>query len=444
MKTNCETKFYLAIDLGAGSGRHIVGFKKCGEICQDEVYRFPNAMKEDGASLVWDIEYLFEQIKKGISEAFKKYPKIESLAIDTWGVDYVLMKNDKEILPCYGYRDARMNAVLDEVHNICPFEFLYSKTGIQFEPYNTVYQLYADKKAGRLDKADTFLMMPEYFSYKLTGIMKKEYTDATTTGLVNAKTKEFDSEIIKKLDFKKDIFKQLSQPGEIVGSLSDEVANEVGGQTTVRFCASHDTASAFEGIAFEDDAIFISSGTWSLVGAKLNNPITTAQSLSTNFANEGGVGYIRFLKNITGMWINSKLKDEFKMEFSDMTALAKTSEFSGIFDVNDQSFSAPKSMSQAIKNWFLESGEAEPKTKADYIISAYRSLAYAYKKTIEEIEMVTQKTYTKIYIAGGGAKNEIINAYTKAYTGKDVVALAVEATALGNLKIQMQNTITTV
>ncbi len=437
MKNNNETKFYLAIDLGAGSGRHIVGYVENGVIRQDEVYRFQNAMKEEHGNLVWDIDYLFAEIKKGIKEAFFRYPRIESLAIDTWGVDYVLLKGDKEILPCFGYRDARMDAVLKDVHNITPFEFLYSKTGIQFAPYNSVYQLYADKIACRLDNADTFLMMPEYFSYKLTGKMKKEYTIATTTGLVNAQTKEFDNEIIDKLGFKKCLFKPLSKAGDFVGFLKGEIAKEVGGQTEVRFCASHDTASAFEGIQFEDDAIFISSGTWSLVGAKIASPITSEQSLLANFANEGGVGYIRFLKNITGMWINSNLKEEYNLGFTEMTELAKTSDFLGIFDVNDICFTAPKSMTKAIENWFIAHNQSAPKNRADYILAAYRSLAYAYKNTIAEIEKITNKAYKKVYIAGGGAKNEIINALTQEYTKKEVVALAVEATALGNLKTQI-------
>ena len=216
-------KYYLAIDIGASSGRHIVGYRENGEIKTKEVYRFPNGMDNVDGSLVWNTERLFSEIKRGIKLAHDEFGKIESLSIDTWGVDYVLLSGDREIFPVYAYRDPRMDAVIDEVHSVVPFETLYERTGISFERFNTVYQLYADKKAGRLEGATDFLMLPEYFMYKLTGVKKKEFADATTTGLVNAKTRELDTEIFASLGFPERLIKPLSKPDEAVGYIKPEI-----------------------------------------------------------------------------------------------------------------------------------------------------------------------------------------------------------------------------
>ena len=194
-------KYYLAIDIGASSGRHIVGWERSGSIATEEVYRFPNGMDEEQGHLVWNPERLFSEVVAGIGKAFARFPKIESLAIDAWGVDYVLLRGDREVLPVYAYRDARTDGVIDEVHAILPFVTLYSRTGIQFQKFNTVYQLYADKKAGRLDGVSDFLMIPEYLTYRLTGVKKKEYTNATTTGMIRAGTLAFDREIFARLGF---------------------------------------------------------------------------------------------------------------------------------------------------------------------------------------------------------------------------------------------------
>ncbi len=432
-------KYYLAIDIGASSGRHIVGWMQDGKIETEELYRFPNGMDEQNGHLVWDTERLYREIKTGIREAFKKYPQIESLSIDTWGVDYVLMKGDEAVYPVYAYRDARMDEVIDKVHAIIPFETLYKRTGIEFQKFNTVYQLYADKIAGRLEGVTDFLMLPEYFMYKLTGVKKKEFTDATTMGLVNAETLQLDRGIWEELGYPKELIAPLCAPGTLVGRFTDEVEREVGGNLDVVLCATHDTGSAVEAIEMEENAPYISSGTWSLLGVKTERAITDSNSRASGYSNEGGVGYNRYQKNITGMWLIQSLRKELcpDTSYGDIAKMAESSSYKEIFDVNDESFMAPKSMKEAIAEYFRTRGVREPVEDKDFFNAAYVSLADGYRKAIGDLESNTGKTYPAIYIVGGGAKNTYLNALTEAATGKRVIALPIEATAIGNLKVQM-------
>ena len=346
-------------------------------------------------------------------------------------------ENGNPLSPVYAYRDSRTQAVLDEVHSILPFAQLYARTGIQFQPFNSIYQLYADKKAGRLAQAEDFLMIPEYLLWKLCGVKAREYTNATSTGLVNAQTGEYDPEILQALGLPETMFPKLTAPGTVLGALLPDIAAEVGGQTKVVLCATHDTASAVEGIPMEQgDAPFLSSGTWSLLGVKLAKPITSPESRRANFTNEGGVGYIRYLKNIMGLWIIQCVQKQLGISFAEMVELAKTSPYTRIFDVNAARFSAPQDMRAEIRAALAETGEA-PATDADLINSIYHSLAYCYGEAYREMEAVTGQHWDKLYIAGGGAKNATLNELTAHYTGKQVVALPIEATAIGNLKIQM-------
>ena len=419
-------KYYLAVDIGASSGRHLLGWREDGEIKTKEVYRFPNGVKEADGHLTWDIGALLSHVKRGIDEALKASTEISSLSVDTWGVDYVLMKGDEEVLPCYAYRDTRTEAVIPEVHGIIPFDELYARTGIQFQTFNTVYQLYADKKAGRLEGVTDFLMMPEYLLYKLCGVKSHEYTNATTGGMVSAKTGQFDTEIIAKLGLPSHLFQPLQKPGTKLGTYK-------GIQCVL--CATHDTASAVEGIPMEGSEIYISSGTWSLLGVKSETPITTPESMAANFTNEGGVGYIRYLRNIMGMWLINRLRDELcpGKDFGEIVSEAEADSFDEIVDANDKSFLAPESMKDA----FDANLSKKPANFAGYFRCAYRSLAMTYKKAVDEIESVTGKEYHSIYIVGGGAKNSFLNHLTEEASGKTVIALPIEATALGNLKIQM-------
>lgn len=427
--------YYLAIDIGASSGRHIVGWLENNKINTDEVYRFPNATKTRNGHLIWDIESLFDNVKKGIKEAFKKYPQIKSLAIDTWGVDYVLITNKGYLPPCFAYRDNRTESVIDTVHKLITFDSLYERTGIQFQSFNTIYQMYDDLKRSRLDAATDFLMLPEYLNFILTGVKMHEYTNATTTGMVNAKSGEYDSEIISQIGLPSRIFKKLYQPGTIVGNLKPNIAKSVGGQTEVVLCASHDTASAVEGIPMDENSPYISSGTWSLLGLKVPNAITDENSRKANYSNEGGVGYIRYQKNIMGMWVVNRLKDELCPDktFTQIVEEARQSTYNEWVDVNDNLFLAPQSMKQAFDKMLKN----RPQTDGDYFRCAFISLAQSYKTALNELRANSGKDFNTLYIVGGGAKNGLLNELTEQICKVKVCALPIEATALGNLKIQI-------
>ncbi len=432
--------YYLAIDIGASSGRHIVGYMENGELKTEEIYRFPNGMDKLDGHLVWDTDRLFSEIKEGIKRSFALYKNIKSLSIDTWGVDYVLFRGDEELKPAYAYRDARMDAVIDKVHAIIPHEKLYEKTGIEFQKFNTVYQLYADKVAGRLEGVTDFLMLPEYFMYRLTGVKKKEFCEGTTTSLVNVKTRELDGDIFDALGYPKAMIKPLCYPGTLVGRLTAELEAELGGNTDVVFCPTHDTASAVDAIEMQENSPYISSGTWSLLGVRTNDAITDEGSRIAGYSNEGGVGYYRYQKNITGMWLVQSLRSELcpDTSYTDIVKMAEASSYTETFDVNSPLFSAPESMCEAIKSDLVSRGFKAPETAGDYFNSAYVSLANGYKRAIADMEKNTGKTYSSIYIVGGGAKNAYLNALTEKITGKKVIALPIEATALGNLKTQMK------
>ena len=433
-------KAYLAVDIGASSGRHIVGWIENGEIRTEEIYRFPNGMDEIDGHLVWNTERLVKEVKEGLRLSLLKYSEIVSMSVDTWGVDYVLLRGDSEVYPVYAYRDSRTDDSIPEVHRIVPEEELYTRTGIQFNTFNTVYQLYHDKMTGRLQGVTDFLMMPEYIMYKLTGVKKKEFTEATTGALVSADTLEYDREIMKRLGFPECFVTEISKPGTLVGRLAPKVVAEVGGDLDVVLCATHDTGSAVEAIAMENDAPYISSGTWSLLGVKTPKPITDEKSHLSGYSNEGGVGYNRYQINITGMWIVQSLRAELCPEASypEIEKMSTTSDFSGIINVNDPAFLAPKSMKGAIDEYFMSRGESIPACTADYFNCAYISLGYCYNEAIKDLERNTGRTYPEIYIVGGGAKNAYLNAITEKYTGKRVVALPIEATAIGNLTVQMK------
>ena len=434
-----EKRYYLAVDIGASSGRHIVGWMEDGRLCTEEVYRFPNGVQRQDGHLVWDIEGIFAHVKEGLKAAFARYPRIESVSIDTWAVDYVLLDaQDQPVYPVYAYRDGRTQDAVGAVHGIVPFAQLYARTGIQFQPFNTIYQLYADKLAGRLDGAEDFLMVPEYLLWRLCGVKAREYSNATSTGLVNARTGQYDPAILQALGLPQRLFPSLTGPGAVLGELLPDVAAEAGGQCRVVLCATHDTASAVEGIPMaEGEGLFLSSGTWSLLGAKLPQPLTSEESCRANFTNEGGVGYIRYLKNIMGLWIVQCIQKQLGISFGEMVDLARTSGCDRVFDVNDPRFTAPADMKAEIAAALSETGPA-PAGDADLIRSVYRSLAESYGKAVREMEAVTGRSWDILYIAGGGAKNALLNDLTARATGKRVIALPIEATAIGNLKVQMK------
>ncbi len=427
--------YYLAIDIGASSGRHIVAWHEEGQLKTEEVYRFPNGVEMVDGHLIWDIDKLYGSVKAGIKAAFAKYPEITSLSVDTWGVDYVLLQGDKEVYPCHAYRDSRTEGVIPEVHEKISFSELYRRTGCQFQPFNSIYQLYDDLKKGRLNGVTDVLMVPEYLMYKLTGVKAREYTNATTMGMVNAETGQYDMNIVTALSLPAHLFPELSAPGTVLGQFLPEIAAEVGGNCSVVLCATHDTGSAVEGIPMEGNHPYISSGTWSLLGVKTPKPITDAGSEAANYSNEGGVGYNRYQKNIMGMWLVNSLQKELCPDtpFPEIVKAAEESTCELSVDANAQMFLAPESMKAA----FDEATNHGLHTMGDYFRCAYKSLAISYRVALEELEANTGCTYSKLYIVGGGAKNQFLNRLTAEETGKEVVALPIEATALGNLKIQM-------
>ena len=421
-------KKYLAIDIGASSGRHIIGWQEDGELKTEEVYRFTNGVTEQDGHLTWDIAALEHHVRTGIDEALRACPEIESLSVDTWGVDYVLLKGEEPILPCYAYRDSRTENVIPKVHERISFSGLYRRTGIQFQTFNTVYQLYADKLVGRLEEASDFLMMPEYLMYRLCGVKSHEYTNATTGGMISAETGEYDPEIIRALDLPGKLFHPLQRPGTVIGEYKG---------IKVMLCATHDTGSAVEGIPMEGNELYISSGTWSLLGVKTPKPLTDEGSEASNYSNEGGVGYNRYQKNIMGMWLANRLRSELCPDkpWNEITAEAEDNHFDHLVDVNDLVFLAPESMKAA----FDAKLPHPPKCTAGYFRCAYRSLAEGYRRAIEDIERNTGKQYRRLYIVGGGAKNKYLNRLTAEATGKEVIALPIEATALGNIMLQIKN-----
>jgi len=429
--------FCLAIDIGASGGRHILGEIQGNKIVCSEIYRFKNSVKRENGSLLWDTEYLFREILEGISQC-KNIGKIpETLAIDTWGVDYVLLDEEKkEILPVYSYRDARTEKVQDEVLSILSQEQLYSKTGIQKQSFNTIYQLYSDKKQGRLEKAKYFLMMPDYFSYRLTGEIKNEYTNASTTNMLNAQKRIWDTEIIDAIEIDANLFCEPSFPGTLFGSFTDEIKERVGFDCKVIMCGSHDTASAVAACPIQKDAVYLSSGTWSLIGMELDEPILTVDAMDKNFTNEGGIkNRIRFLKNIMGMWLFQEIRRnaEKSLSYEETINLAKSSSFTETIDPNDPRLVAPDNMISAIKNCL---GRDDLELK-DILNCTYHSLAKSYANAVWEIEAITEKEASAIHIVGGGSQDAYLNQLTHEYTQKKVIAGPIEATALGNLIVQM-------
>ena len=416
---------YLAIDIGASSGRHIVGWRENGAWKTEEIYRFPNGVPELDGHLTWDIGALESHVRTGIAKAKERFGSIDSLSIDTWGVDYVLLRDGQPILPCYAYRDSRTVPVIPAVHGKMPFAELYRRTGIQFQPFNTVYQLCADRLSGRLEAADDFLMIPEYLMYRLTGVRSREYTNATTTGLVSAANGEYDPEILRALELPERLFRPLQKPGTQIGTYEG---------IRVVLCATHDTGSAVEGIPMEENAPYISSGTWSLLGVRMPAPLTDDASREANWSNEGGVGYIRYQKNIMGMWLINRLRDELCPDkpFDRIVEEAMESGFDETVDANAEIFLAPERMQSA----FDASLRVPAKSAGDYFRCAYRSLAQCYAQSVRELERNTGRTYACIYIVGGGARNQFLNELTARFTGKKVIALPIEATAMGNLNLQ--------
>ena len=430
-------RYHLAIDIGASSGRHILGHVENGRLVLEEIYRFENYITNEDGTLVWDIRHLVSSVKEGIKRCGEIGKIPETLAIDTWGVDYVLLdEKGQEIFPAVAYRDSRTTGIPEEIDGFISREELYRRNGIQSINFNTIYQLYCDKKSGKLDKASHFLMMPDYLCFKLTGKMANEYTNATTGAIVNTKTRDIDFELLEKLGIRTDIFAKLSTPATKLGGLSEEIKAYVGFDTTVILAATHDTASAVAACSVGDGGMYISSGTWSLIGTEITSPVLSADAMNAGFTNEGGVEYrYRFLKNFMGMWLFQNIRKNLdkKYTYDEMMNMAMNTPCKGYIDPNAPEFVAPENMIEAIK---AHLGMPEL-TVEEVLSSVYHSLARSYAEAVKSIERISGREITLINIIGGGSKDAYLNRLTGEYTGKKVIAGPVEATAIGNLVVQL-------
>ena len=437
-------RYYLAIDIGASSGRHMLASMKDGKMRLEEVYRFPNGMDDKNGTLCWNVERLFTEIKNGLKKC-KEIGKLPvSMAIDTWGVDYVLLDKDDRILgDTVGYRDSRTEGMDEKVYEVIPQDELYARTGIQKQIFNTVYQLMAVKESHPeyLEQAESILMIPDYFHFLLTGVKKNEYTNATTGQLVSPKTNDWDYEMIDMLGYNSKMFRPVSMPGTVVGEFTEEVQKEVGFNCTVVLPATHDTGSAVLAVPTnDDDAVYISSGTWSLMGIERKEADCSMESMKANFTNEGGYDHrFRYLKNIMGLWMIQSVKKEFAedLSFAQICEMASKETISSIVDCNDDCFLAPKSMIKAVQDFCRRTGQQVPETVGEISSVIYNSLAKCYGDTVKEIEEITGKKYSTIYVVGGGSNAGYLNELTAKYTGKKVSAGPSEATAIGNVIVQM-------
>ncbi len=452
-------KYYLAIDIGASSGRHILGHIEDGKIILEEIYRFDNLQVLKNGHECWNHEMLFSEIVNGIKKC-KEIGKIPTtIGIDTWGVDYVLIdENGNLTCDAVAYRDSRTDGMKEKLEQIMPFDKLYEKTGIQYQPYNTIYQLMAHKSENpeHFEKAKHLLMTPDYLNFKLTGKVMNEYTIASTSALVNAENKEWDKEILDIIGVDSNLFGKLNMPKTIVGGFTEEIKNEVGFDSRVILVGSHDTASAFMAVPAENDtSVYISSGTWSLLGVENAKPITNKVSQDANFTNEGGFDYrFRYLKNIMGLWMiqsirrelngvsyvagkNTTQKTDKKYGFEDLISLAEECEdFNSIVDVDRHVFLSPNSMIEAIKEECRRTNQAVPESIGEIMQCVYKSLAKKYAESISQLEGITGKKYTNINIVGGGCQDMYLNRMTAKETGLKVIAGPIEGTALGNLIAQ--------
>jgi len=454
-------KNFLAIDIGASSGRHILGNVRDGKIALEEVFRFTNGqIRKDGHDC-WDIDKLVESVKAGIDAALEKGP-VESIGIDTWGVDFVLLDKDlKRCSDAVAYRDARTAGADAEIESqVIGFADLYRRVGIQKASYNSIYQLWALKKEHpeQLEKAAHFLTVPEYLNFALTGNVVHEYTDSSTSGLLDAAKKDWDRDLIEKLGLPARIFGKLEMPGATVGTYKG---------VKVVLPAMHDTGSAYLAVPARDDkAVYLSSGTWSLLGVENDRAITDETAQQANFTNEGGAwGRYRFLKNIMGLWMIQSIRRELngvsyvegkdgaatqaalakfsdrqeghEYSFAELSSIARgTTGFDTQIDVNEQRFMNPDSMIGEVLKAAAERGAA-PTTVGELMQCVYTSLAACYAREIRNLSAITGKTYTSVNIVGGGCQDTYLNELTAKATGLEVFTGPIEGTAIGNLIVQM-------
>lgn len=441
------SKVYLAADFGGGSGRVIAGWLEDGKLTMEEIHRFGNRQVRLGDHVYWDFPALFEDMKAGLKKAASKGYEVESIGVDTWGVDFGLIDRDGQLLGnpvCY--RDARTAGMTEKLfETLNPTEH-YATTGIQVMEINTLAQLLSIKGTAQLEAAEHLLFMPDLFSYFLTGKATNEYCIASTSELLDAKRREWSWETIEALGLPKRIFGDIVMPGTLRGELRKDIAEETGlKDVKVIAVGSHDTASAVAAVpAIEGDGpvAFLSSGTWSLLGIELPEPILTEEARQAEFTNEGGVGgRIRFLQNITGLWILQRLMAEWKergeeQTFGELLPAAAQASISSIIPVADAAFTNPPSMEKAISDYCKQSNQPVPQTKGEFVRCLFQSLAKKYKDAIEGVNGLLPESLKRLHIIGGGSQNGLLNQFTADALGIPVWAGPVEATAMGNILVQ--------
>ncbi|MBQ9336723.1 MAG: rhamnulokinase [Lentisphaeria bacterium] len=443
------SKKFIAVDLGASSGRVIAGILENGKLSLEEIHRFENGPVERAGSLFWDLGHIFAEVKAGIKKALAVHPDAESIGIDTWGVDYVIVKPDGSFArDPYNYRDARTEKMPEKVFSVIPEKELYGRTGMQRMLFNTIYQLTAHKEAHPEDLAEgnTMLLIPDALAYLLCGCKTCEYTDASTTNLLDANKREWDWTTIDKLGLPRGIFPALTMPSTIVGKLSPELAAEFGSRR-IDICkvGSHDTASAVAAVPAPADKnwIYISFGTWALFGAELDAPVLTEESMRAGFTNEGGLnGKIRYLTNIIGMWLAQELKADWakrdgeKMPWSKIDQMAMEAEgLKFIIDPNAHEFLAPGDMAGKIRRFCERTGQGTP-NDAETIRCVYDSLGLCFRAKMDQMSKLSGNTYDCLNIVGGGSNAKVIMQIATDICNVRVIAGPVEATASGNILAQ--------
>ena len=440
---------FLAFDLGATSGRSILGTLRDGKLQMKELTRFPNQILELGGHYYWNIFSLYEHLKAGMVACVKEGVKITSIGIDTWGVDFALIGEDGQILGMpLAYRDLHTTGAPEEYFkNVMSREEVYGLTGIQVMNFNSLYQLYAMKRdnSSPLKAAVRALFMPDALSYMLTGKMVTEYTIASTSQILNPRTKKMEEQLLEKMGVKGSLFGEVVPTGTVIGTLTDALAAETGiGKVPVVAVAGHDTASAVAAVPAADEKFaYLSSGTWSLMGIEVKEPVITEETAALNITNEGGVeGTTRLLKNITGMWILEQCIKEWKKEaieytYPEIVKMARDAEpFQSFIDPDDASFANPKSMIAAIKEFCTKSGQKVPRNHSELIRCIFESLALKYKNVLDKFRSLAPFPIERLHIIGGGAKNRLLNQFTANATGVTVVAGPSEGTAIGNIMLQ--------
>lgn len=438
---------FLAVDFGGGSGRVMAGYIIDKKLCLEEIYRFKNRQIRLGKHLYWDFPALFEDMKGGIRKAAqRKDLNIQSIGIDTWGVDFGFVDKHGNLLSLpMCYRDERTKGLSEDFIKTHDVRKHYSQSGIQMMDINSIYQLISMKreKSPILDMAENILFMPDLFSFFLTGKANCEYTIASTSELLDAKTRNWNKELISELGLRNDIFPEIVMPGSVRGTLTKDVAEDLGLTTDVKVVAvgSHDTQSASY-TASDYPSAFISSGTWSLLGVAIDEPILNENARTSGFSNEGGVGgKINLLQNITGLWFLQRLIAQWEergenVSYDRILPLAEQSDIDTVLDVDDPIFTNPRDMDQTICDYCKVHKMQVPKTIGEKVKVVLQSLAHRYAKGIQDLNSLLQKPIKQINIIGGGSQNKVLNRLTELVTNLPVVAGPVEATAIGNILVQ--------